>query len=66
MNGRSLFYQRTIFNFDVLHGQLDAAQTVEVKVFDISPDLNANTDPISLIEHLIEEVITATGVDFER
>ncbi|MFC7010036.1 hypothetical protein [Halalkalicoccus salilacus] len=61
-----VIYQRTIFNCDVLHGQLDAAQTVEVEVFDISPDLNANTDPVSLIEHLIDEVITATGVDFER
>jgi hypothetical protein len=61
-----VIYQRTIFNCDVLHGQLDAAQPVEVEVFDISPDLNANTDPVSLIEHLIDEVITATGVDFER
>lgn len=61
-----VIYQRTIFNFDVLHGQLNAAQTVAVEVFDISPDLDANTDPVSLIDHLIDEVITATGVDCER
>ena len=39
-----------------LTGQLDTAQTVEVEVFDISPDLDANTDPVSLIEHLIDEI----------
>lgn len=61
-----VIYQRTIFNFDVLTGHLDTAQTVEVEVFDISPDLNANTDPVSLIEQLIGELATTASVDWEQ
>ena len=61
-----VIYQRTIFNFDVLTGHLDTARTVEVEVFDISPDLNAETDPVSLIEHLIGELASSASVDWER
>ena len=61
-----VIYQRTIFNFAVLTGHLDTAQTVEVKVFDISPDLDADSDPVSLIEHLIGELATTASVDWER
>ena len=61
-----VIYSRTIFNFDVLTGQLDTAQTVKVEVFDISPDLDTNTDPVSLIEHLIGELATTVSVDWER
>ena len=65
-NGRSSFYQRTIFNFDVLSGYLDIEQTVGVEVFDISPDPDADTDPISLIEHLIDTLATSANVDWDR
>ncbi|WP_336365000.1 hypothetical protein [Halalkalicoccus salilacus] len=61
-----VIYHRTIFNFAVLTGQLDTAQTVTVEVFDISPDLDADTDPVSLIEHLIGELATVASVDWER
>lgn len=61
-----VIYQRTIFNFDVLTGQLDTAQTVKVEVFDVSPDLDAETDPVSLIEQLIGELTTTASVDWER
>ncbi|MFC7009779.1 hypothetical protein [Halalkalicoccus salilacus] len=61
-----VIYQRTIFDFAVLTGHLDTAQTVEVEVFDISPDLDAETDSVSLIEHLIGELATTASVDWER
>ena len=61
-----VIYQRTIFNFDVLSGHLDTAQTVGVEVFDISPDLDADTDPISLIKHLIDTLATSANVDWDR
>ncbi|WP_336365246.1 hypothetical protein [Halalkalicoccus salilacus] len=61
-----VIHRRTVFNFAVLTGQLDTAQTVKVEVFDISPDLDTNTDPVSLIEHLIGELATTASVDWER
>ena len=61
-----VIYQRTIFNFAVLTGQLDTAQTVEVEVFDISPNLDASTDPDSLIEQLIGELATTASIDWEQ
>jgi hypothetical protein len=61
-----VIYRQTIFNFVVLTGQLDTAQTVAVGVFDISPDLDADTDPVSLIEHLIGGLATAASIDWER
>ena len=61
-----VIYQRTIFDFDVLTGHLDTAQTVEVEVFDISPDLDTETDSVSLIEHLIGELASTASVDWER
>ena len=61
-----VIYQRTIFNFNVLSGHLDTAQTVEVEVFDISSDLDANTDSISLIKHLIDTLTTSANVDWDR
>ena len=61
-----VIYQRTIFNLDVLSGHLDTAQMVDVEVFDISPDLGADTDPISLIEHLIDTLATRANVDWDR
>ena len=61
-----VIYRRTIFNFTVLTGQLDTAQTVKVEVFGISPDLDADTDPVSLIEHLIGGLTTAASIDWER
>ena len=61
-----VIYRRTIFNFAVLSGHLDTAQTVGVEVFDISPDLDADTDPISLIEHLIDTLATNANVDWDR
>ena len=42
-----VIYQRTIFNVDVLTSHLKTAQTIEVEVFDISPDLDVDTDPLS-------------------
>lgn len=51
-----------IFSFDVLTGQLDTALIVKVEVFDISPDFDAETDPVSLIEYFdakkIEDVVS--------
>ena len=61
-----VIYQRTIFNFTVLTGQLDTARMVGIEVFDISPDLDTETDPISLIERLIDMLATAASVDWER
>ncbi|WP_336365060.1 hypothetical protein [Halalkalicoccus salilacus] len=61
-----VIYQRTIFTFAVLTGYLDTALTVEVEVVDISPDLDAETAPVSLIEHLIGELATVASVDWER
>lgn len=61
-----VIYQRTIFDFVALVGHLDSAQAVEVKVFDISPDLNADTDLVPLIERLIHTLATNADVDWER
>jgi hypothetical protein len=57
-----VIYQRTIFNFDVLTGHLDTAQAVEVEVFDISPDLDADTDP----HYLIDTIATSANVNWDQ
>lgn len=61
-----VIYRRTIFDFDVEDGRLEDAQTVTVEVFDISPELDATTDSVPLIETLIEELATTAGVDWEH
>ena len=61
-----VIYQRTIFGLDVLSGHLDTAQTVKVEVFDISPDIDADTDPMSLVERLIDTLATSANVNWDR
>ncbi|MFC6906878.1 hypothetical protein [Halalkalicoccus tibetensis] len=61
-----VIYRRTIFDFEVDDGQLEDAQTITVEVFDISPDLDATTDSVPLIETLVEELATTASVDWER
>lgn len=61
-----VIYSRTIFDFEVDDGQLENARTATVEVFDISPDLDATTDSVSLIETLVDELPTTASVDRER
>ncbi|ADJ16931.1 hypothetical protein [Halalkalicoccus jeotgali] len=61
-----VIYSRTIFDFEIDSGRLEDAQTVTVEVFDISPDLDADTDSVPLIETLVEELATTASVDWER
>lgn len=61
-----VIYSQTIFDFEVNDGRLEHARTVTVEVFDISPDLDATTDSVPLIETLIEEIATTASVDWER
>ncbi len=44
-------------------GRLDETQTAAVEIFEISPDLDPATDPVSLIERLIEETAITVGID---
>lgn len=41
--------QRMISNVDVSGGHMNVAQTVEGEVFEVSPDLDVGTNPLSLI-----------------
>ncbi|KYH24674.1 hypothetical protein HAPAU_30500 [Halalkalicoccus paucihalophilus] len=61
-----VIYSRTIFDFEVDTGRLETAQAVTVEVFDLSPDLDADTDSVPFIETLVEELATTAGVDWER
>ena len=61
-----VIYSRTVFDFEVDNGRLEDARTVTVEVFDISPDLDAATDSVPLIETLVEELATTASVDWER
>ncbi|KYH23810.1 hypothetical protein HAPAU_38890 [Halalkalicoccus paucihalophilus] len=58
-----VIYSRTIFNVTAPTARLNDVQTVSIEVFDISPDVVADTDPVSLIDRLIEE--TATVISSE-
>ncbi|WP_122088752.1 hypothetical protein [Halalkalicoccus subterraneus] len=61
-----VIYNRTIFNVTAPTGRLNDVQTVSIEVFDISPDVDADTDPVSLIDRLIEETATVISSDWER
>lgn len=61
-----VIYSRTIFNVTVPDGRLDDTQTVNVEIFDISPDLGADTDSVSLIERLITETAATTSIDWKQ
>lgn len=60
-----VIYSRTIFDFEVDDGRLENARTVTVEVFDLSPDLDADTDSVPLIETLVDELATTASVDWE-
>lgn len=61
-----VIYNRTIYNLKIAEETLDSAHIVEVDVFDVSPDLNNDTDLIPLIEHLIDALATTVGVSWNR
>lgn len=61
-----VIYSRTIFNVTVPDGRLDDTQNVNVEIFDISPDLGADTDSVSLIERLITETAATTSIDWKQ
>jgi hypothetical protein len=55
-----VIYSRTIFNVTVPDGRLDDTQTVNVEIFDISPDLGADTDSVS-VDHIDSISIAASS-----
>jgi hypothetical protein len=46
-------------------GRLDETRTAAVEIFEVSPDLDLATDPVSLVERLIEETATTVGINWE-
>jgi hypothetical protein len=59
-----VIYNRSILNLEVVDGQLDDAQTILVEIFDPSPA--ASTDYLRFVETFVEELTTASDVDWER
>lgn len=60
-----IIYTRTIINFEVSDGQLDDARTVAVDVFEFASGMSAGTDPVPLIEELIETIATVADTDWD-
>lgn len=61
-----IIYDRAIIDIEVADGRLQTAQAVIVDVFEPSPDMDADADPLPLIESLIEEIATNTESDWDR